>query len=59
MRYYSYFEKNLLPSSGGIDNQSALLFEAFDIIDNEKYKIKEQDVSSNKRYVDKNAGRYN
>ena len=48
VKYHSYFEDGFLPSNGGIDNQSALLMDAFDIIDNEKHKVKEQDAAPHK-----------
>ena len=43
MRYHRFFRDGFLPSIGGIDQQSAKLLEAFEVIDNEKEKVREKD----------------
>jgi len=43
MQFYRYYKQGFLPSIGGILQQSDILLTAFEIIDNEVEKIKEQD----------------
>jgi len=59
INYYYYFKDGFLPSNGGIDNQSVLLLEAFDIIDIEKQKVSDKDAGSHKRYAGKTPGGHN
>ncbi len=40
MRYHRFYQSGFLPSQGGLNNQSARLLDAFEIIDNELNKIK-------------------
>ena len=44
MEYYRFYKQGLLPSSGGIAQQSGVMLEAFDIIDNEMEKMRERDA---------------
>jgi hypothetical protein len=43
MEYWRFYKKGFLPSSGGISQQSAKILQAFDLIDNEIEKLKEEE----------------
>lgn len=46
MRFHRFYKEGFLPAVGAISQQSPILLDAFEIIDNEKAKIKEQENAS-------------
>jgi len=46
MRFYRYYKQGFLPAEGSISKQSDILLTAFEVIDNEVEKIKEEDNGS-------------
>ncbi len=43
MKYWMFYRQGFLPAGGGINNQSAKMLQAFEILDNEKEKIRKED----------------
>lgn len=48
MRYHRFYQAGFLPTPGGINNQSAKILDAFEIIDNEIQRIKAEEEKRRK-----------